>query len=125
MQDLLYKEESYKIIGACYTVYNTIGPGFLEAVYQKCLEIELTKQNIPFEPQKQLKINYGDQELKQKYNSDFFCYDKIILEIKAEKELLKKNEAQVFNYLNANKCKLGLLVNFESYPNLQQKRIVL
>ncbi len=123
--NLLYKEEAYKIIGACYNVYNTIGPGFLEAVYQECLEIEFTKQNIPFESQKKLKINYDDIELKQTYNPDFYCYDKIILEIKAETELIKKNEAQVFNYLNITECKLGLLVNFGSYPNLQQKRFVL
>jgi GxxExxY protein len=125
MENVLYKEEAYNIIGACYTVYNTIGPGFLEAVYQECLEIELTKQNIPFESQKLLKINYNGILLKQTYSADFLCYDKIILEIKAEKELSKTNEAQVFNYLNATECKLGLLVNFGSYPNLQQKRIVL
>ena len=86
---LLYKQESYEIVGAAMHVYNTLGAGFLEAVYQEALEIELSKRNIPFEAQKELHIKYDDVILKQKYRADIVCYDKIILEIKAVSNLEK------------------------------------
>ena len=124
-QDLIYKEESYKIIGACFNVYKTMGCGFLEPVYQECLEIEFEKCNIPFESQKEIKLQYDGITLKHVYKPDFTCYEKIIVEIKAVSNLIKEYEAQTLNYLNATDCKLGLLVNFGHYPKLEYKRMIL
>ena len=125
MTELIYKEESYAILGACFNVYKTMGCGFLESVYQECLEIEFEYQGIPFSSQKELKLTYRDKELKQTYRPDFICFDKIIIELKAISKLVKGYEAQVINYLNATGLKLGLLVNFGHYPKLEYKRIVL
>ena len=93
-------------------VYNTLGAGFLEAVYQEALAIELTKRGIPYEREKDLKIYYDGQELKQTYRADFVCYDNIIVEIKAVASLNDSHRSQVFNYLKATGFKLGLLFNF-------------
>jgi GxxExxY protein len=79
MRDVLFKEESYKIVGACFTVYNQMGCGFLESVYQECLEIEFKNNQIPFEVQKELQLFYNGEQLKQIFKPDFICYDKIIL----------------------------------------------
>lgn len=125
MTELIYKKESYAILGACFNVYKTMGCGFLESVYQECLEIEFEYQEIPFLSQKELKLTYRDTELKQTYRPDFICFDKIIIELKAISKLIKDNEAQVINYLNATGLKLGILVNFGHYPKLEYKRIVL
>src|SRR5262245_66479049 len=84
---LIYSDESYLINGACMEVYKTLGHGFLELVYQECLEIELKKRQIPFETQKHLTLNYHGQMLKQFYKADFVCYDKIIVELKAVSKL--------------------------------------
>jgi len=121
--DLIYKEESYKIIGACMEVHKVLGPGFLEAVYQEALAIEFRRQGIPFEQEKVLSIVYKDIELEKKYNADFVCYSKIILETKAVKELCDNHRAQIINYLKATKMKLGLLVNFGE-PSLKYERFV-
>ena len=122
---IYYKEESYKIIGAAMYVYNKLGHGFLEAVYQEALEIELKKRGIPFDPQKTLKLLYDCQELKQTYKPDFICYDKIIVEIKAVSYLEDSHKAQVYNYLHATGCKLGLLINFGNSEELEYERKVL
>ncbi|MCA9734289.1 GxxExxY protein, partial [candidate division KSB1 bacterium] len=111
MADLLYKDESYAIIGACFKVYKEMGCGFLEAVYQECLEIEFGKQNIPFRAQSDVYIYYCGEELKKRYQPDFICYDKIILEIKTVKNLTEEHHAQVHNYLHATVYKLGILAN--------------
>ena len=122
---LLYRDESYAIMGACFNVYNEKGCGFLEPVYQECMEIELEFQKIPFVSEKSLKLSYRGKELKQTYEPDFVCYDKIILELKAVKQLANEHRAQVLNYLRATGMQLGLLVNFGSYPKLEYERIVL
>jgi GxxExxY protein len=121
---LIYAEEAYEIQGAIFEVYKVIGCGFLEAVYQECLEKEFTLQDIPFESQIELKIDYKGQTLKQTYKPDFICFDKIIVEIKAVKELTKEHQAQVINYLKATDMRLGLLVNFGSYPKVEIKRLI-
>ena len=113
---LVYKNEGYKIIGAAFKVYNTLGHGFLEAVYQEALEIEMQRQGIPYEREKELKIIYDGVELKQTYRADFVCYGKIILELKA---------VSVYNYLHATGMKLGLLLNFGNSEELEKMRIVL
>lgn len=125
MNKLIYKEESYNIIGACFEVYKERGCGLLEAVYQECLEIEMGLRNIPFSSQTPLTLHYKERELKQKYVPDFECYQKIIVELKAVKELCDEHRAQVFNYLRATGYQLGLIINFGHYPKLEHERIVL
>jgi GxxExxY protein len=122
---IVYKQESYDIIGAALTVYNTLRPGFLEAVYQEALEIEMQRVEIPFEREKELKIFYNGVELKQRYRADFVCYDKIIVELKAVSELDDSHRAQVYNYLHATGFKLGILINFGNKDRLEYQRIVL
>ena len=106
MDKIVYKDESYKIIGACFNVYNTLGSGFLEQVYQECLEIELEKLGIPFVAQKEIEIKYGDIILKSKYKPDLICYGKIIVELKAVKNICDEHKAQLFNYLKATDYKV-------------------
>ena len=125
MSRIIYSEESYEIIGACFNVYKTMGCGFLEAVYQECLEIEFAYQKIPFCPQRELKLTYRDRELKQRFKPDFICYEKIIVELKAVSKLTDDHKAQVLNYLNATDLKLALLVNFGHYPKLEYERLIL
>jgi len=122
--EIVFKEESYKIVGACFEVYNSMGCGFLEAVYQECLSIEFSNQAIPFKTQVPLELTYKGQVLQQKYVPDFICFDKVIVEIKALKELSDEHRAQVHNYLKATGYRLGLLVNFGQHPELQYERIV-
>lgn len=123
---MIYRsQESYNITGAAMYVYNTLGPGFLEAVYQEALAIEFSKRGIPFQREKELKIYYDGHELKQTYRADFVCYDNIIVEIKAVGDLDNTHRSQVYNYLKATGCKLGLLYNFGHSHTLQQERKVM
>lgn len=122
---IVYKEECYKIVGAAFKVYNTLGAGFLEAVYQEALEIELQRQGIPYEREKELKIVYDGVELKQTYKADFVCYGKIIVELKAVSALDDAHRAQVYNYLHATGLKMGLLLNFGNAEELEKQRIVM
>jgi GxxExxY protein len=121
---IVYEAESYGIMGACFEVYKCMGRGFLEAVYQECLGIELTERGIPFVPQQQLPIVYKGRTLLQFYKADFVCYDKIIVEVQAITELTEGHRPQVFNYLKATGMRLGILVNFGSYPKLEYDRVV-
>ena len=122
MVDLIYKEESHRIIGAAIEVHKTLGNGFLEPIYQEALAIEFEKHNIPYEKEKQLRIKYKDVYLNKFYVADFICYDKIIMECKALNKLLPEHESQVINYLNATGYRLGLLINF-GRPKIEIKRI--
>ena len=122
---IIYKEESYKIVGAAFNVYNKLGHGFLEAVYQEALELEFKKQGIPYEREKELKITYDGVELKATYKADFVCYGKIIVELKAVSYLEDSHRAQVYNYLHATGFKLGLLMNFGNSDELEKERIVI
>lgn len=125
MADIVYKDESYCIMGACFEVYKDKGAGFLEPVYQDCLEIEMELLGIPFKAQTELQLSYKGRNLKHKYIPDFICYEKIIIELKAVKGLTDEHRAQVHNYLKATGYKLGLLVNFCHFPKLEYERIVL
>lgn len=120
---LLFPEESYAIIGACFDVYNDKGCGFLESVFQECLEIEFEYKGIPFLSQKELKLSYRGRLLKQTFKADFVCFEKILIEIKAVSQIVDEHRAQVLNYLNASGFELGILVNFGHYPKLEYERI--
>jgi GxxExxY protein len=123
--ELLYKDESYAIIGACFEVYKEKGNGFVEPVYQECMELELGFQKIPFSSQSVLRLTYKGVQLNQRYIPDFLCHDKIIVELKAVKQLTDEHRAQVLNYLKATGLRLGLLANFGHYPKLEYERIIL
>ena len=109
---IYYKQESYGIIGAAMHVYNTLGHGFLEAVYQEALELELKNQNIPYEREKLLPITYKGKLLEKDYYADFICYGKIVVELKAVAALTSSHKAQVINYLKASSNEIGLLIYF-------------
>ncbi len=121
---LVFEEETYKILGACFEVYKEKGCGFLEAVYQECLEIEFEIQELLFQSRSELQLTYKERILKQKYIPDFICFGKIILEIKAVTKLSDEHRAQVHNYLKATGYKVGLLVNFGHYPKVEHERII-
>ena len=123
MTNIIYKEESYKIIGACMKVHSNLGSGFLEAVYQEALEDEFLSQGIPFEKQVKLRIYYDGKLLKKFYKADFVCYDKIIVEIKSAQLLHQDQSKQTLNYVKATQYKLGILVNF-GQSSLVYKRLV-
>jgi len=125
MSSIIYKEESYLIQGAIFEVYREMGNGYLEAVYQECLEIEFENRNIPYLSQPMLKLKYKNRELRKSYKPDFICFNKIIVELKGVKLIAKEHQAQVLNYLKATELKLGLIVNFGAYPKVETKRIVL
>ncbi|TLS78396.1 GxxExxY protein [Mariprofundus erugo] len=122
---LKYEDESFQIRGAIFEVYREMGCGFLEAVYQECMEKELGEQGIPFQAQADLHLRYKGDLLNQIYRPDLICFGKIIVEIKAVKELCNEHRAQVHNYLKATGIELGLLVNFGHYPKAGIERIVL
>ncbi len=124
MAPLLFKEEVYAIVGAAIEVHSELGNGFLEAVYQEALEIELADRQVPSEPQKTLPIFYKKRRLKKEYAADFVCYDKIIVELKALDRLTKKEESQILNYLKATGLRVGLLINFGSSGKLEWSRFV-
>ena len=106
------KEESFKILKACFEVHKELGNGFLEPVYQEALELEFKNQNIPYEREKFLLIVYKGQRLSKEYYADFVCYNDIVLELKAVSVVVKAHKAQVLNYLKAADKRLGYLVNF-------------
>ncbi|MFO7890672.1 MAG: GxxExxY protein [bacterium] len=122
--ELLFPEESYKIVGCCMEVHKELGPGFLEKVYQEALEYEFKKIYIPYLSEQELTIKYKNYTLQQKYFVDFVCYEKILLELKAVKDFDDIHKAQLFNYLKATGFKLGILINFGK-KSLVTKRIVL
>jgi len=120
---ILFKEESYKIIGACMKVHRSLGAGFLEAVYEEALEKECLIQNIPFKRQQKLELYYDNEKLNKYYRADFVCYDSIILEIKAVNHIPDAFYAQLKNYLKCTNMELGMLINF-GLPSLTYKRIL-
>ena len=123
MTEIIYKKESYAIIGACFEVYNEKGCSFLEPVYQECLAIEFEYQRISAVAKPSLVLGYRGRILKQTYEPDYVCLEKIIVELKAVSALANEHRAQLLNYLHATGFKLGLLVNFGHYPGLEYERI--
>ena len=123
-KELMFAEEVYAIIGAAIEVHKELGPGFLEAVYQEALEVELQSRQIPFVTQEILQIQYKGQLLEKKYVADLVCYGQIIVELKSLERLSGTEEAQILNYLKATGLSLGLLINFGSHGKLEWKRYV-
>ena len=121
--DLIHKDESYKIIGAAMEVHKELGSGFLEAIYHEALLIEFTEREIPYISEAKLDVSYKGRTLIKYYESDFICYDKIIVEIKAVNELSSIHESQVINYLKATGLKLGILINFGA-ASLEYRRLI-
>ena len=119
---LLFKEESYKIIGTAMEVHRILGCGFIEPVYQEALEKEFVLNNIPYEREKELTIDYKGSLLTKTFRADFICYDKIILELKAVSQFTEEHYAQIYSYLKASNMKLGILINFGK-ANLEYFRI--
>ena len=123
-KDLIYKDESYFIVGICMDVHNELGKGFSEIVYSDALELELKSNGVPYEREKKFDIYYKNQKLKHHYYADFVIDNKIILELKAISSLTQSHIKQTLNYLAASKFKLGLLVNFGE-DSLVYKRVIL
>ena len=117
--------QGYALIGACFEVYNELGNGYLEDVYQKSLEIELGDQGIPFVAQPRLPVFYKGRALPKHYEADLRVYDHLIVELKAVKALLPEPEAQLLHYLKATGRHVGYLVNFGAFPKLDWRRRVL
>jgi GxxExxY protein len=124
MGGIIYKKESYEIIGICMDIHNNLGKGFLEIVYKDALEYEFKKDDIPFEREKEYEVHYKGIILPHKFYGDFVVYDKIILEVKGMSGIADEHIAQTLNYLKVSGNKLGLLVNFGKLK-LQYKRILL
>ena len=122
--EILFKEESYEIVGAAMEVHRTLGKGFLESVYQESLGVEFKKRQIPFCREHLLELFYKGDKLSKYFVADFICFEKIVLELKSVSVLNSEHEAQVLNYLKATKMQLALLINFGA-STLQYKRIVL
>lgn len=125
MAEIVFPEESYRIQGARFEVYKEKGCGFLEPVYQECLEIEFELRGIAFRSQPELSLSYKGHPLKQTYRPDFVCEGKIILELKAVSKLLDEHRAQVHNYIRATGLRLGIPANFAHFPKLEYERIVI
>jgi len=123
LAEIIYKSESYAIIGACFEVYNEKGCGFLEPVYQECLGIEFQYQEIPAIAKPSLSLSYPGRILMQTYQPDYVCFEKIIVELKAVSALTDEHRAQPLNYLHVTGFELGRLVNFGHYPGLEYERI--
>jgi len=121
---LILSDETFEIRGAVFEVYKEIGPGFLEAVYQECLRREFVTRKIPFVAQPELSISYKGNELQLKYIPDFICFEKIVLELKASKEITDDFRAQLHNYLRMSGLKLGLLINFGHTPKVEIERVI-
>ncbi|MDN3693571.1 GxxExxY protein [Chryseobacterium tructae] len=124
MKDLVYKQESYIIIGICMEVHNSLGPGFSEIVYKDALEYEMNQSGIRYEREKEYAVHYKETVLPHKFYADFVVFDKIILEIKGISEIADEHISQAINYLKVSENKLALIVNFGEL-RLNYKRIIL
>ena len=121
----MLKEEGYQLMGAAFEVYNQLGYGMAEEVYQQSLEIELQLRGIPFQPKQELAVFYKDHQLQTRYKPDLLVHSAIVVELKAVKELISDHEAQLFNYMRIARQPVGYLVNFGRKGELQWKRFIL
>jgi len=121
-KNLIFRDEVYDIEGAAMEVHSVLGNGFLEAVYQYAMKLELANRKIPFEVEKELSVFYKGQKLDIYYRADLICFGQIIVELKALDRLTIKEESQLLNYLSATGLRVGVLVNFGSRGKLEWKR---
>ena len=112
MDEFLFRDEGYKIIGCFYTVYNSLGSGFLESVYKEALAKEFEKNYIPFVRETKIEVYYQQEKLNKYFKADFICFNEIIIEVKAENLLPKSANDPVINYLKATNFNLAYPVNF-------------
>ncbi len=122
--EMILKDEVFQIIGAAIEVHRELGNGFLEAVYQEAMELELASRDISFSSQVPLKILYKGKMLVKEYMPDLLCFDSMIVELKALNKLSGQEEAQIINYLKATGLHVGLLINFGSRGKLEWKKFV-
>jgi len=125
MSKLMLEKETYEILGACFEAYKEKGCGFLEAVYQECLEIEFELIGLLARALVPLPLTYKERLLKKKYEADFICFDTVLVELKAVSKITDEHRAQVQNYLNATGLRVGLLVNFGHFPLVEHERFAL
>jgi GxxExxY protein len=125
MGKLLYQDETYAVRGAAIEVHKQLGFGFLEAVYQEALEIELAQRGIPFESQKALSVTYKGQRLKKHYIADIVCIDKFLVELKCVPKFTDVEKAQLLNYLAVTGMRVGLIINFRSRGKLEIERLAM
>ena len=125
MSKLILEEETHRVLGACFEVYKEKGCGFVEPVYQECLELELASQGIEFLAQQEIGLSYKGRRLRQTFRADFICFGKVIVELKAVSALTDEHRAQLMNYLRATGLKVGLLINFSHYPGVEHERFVI
>ncbi|MBE36229.1 MAG: GxxExxY protein [Opitutaceae bacterium] len=118
----MLEKETYAILGACFEVYKEKGWGFLEAIYQECLEVEFELQNIPARSLVKLPLTYKGRELKKGYEADFICFDSVLVGLKAVLKLTDEYRAQIQNYLHATGFRVGLLINLGHYPKVEHER---
>ena len=119
MKEIIFKDEVYVIVGAAMDVYYQLGRGFLEPVYQEALDIEFRRRRIPFKAKEEILIYYKGAPLKKKYEADFICYVKIVIELKALEGLCGRDVGQLLNYMKATRFNVGLLINFGSPVRLE------
>lgn len=124
MNGKLFEQEGYDLMGAAFEVYNEMGNGYLEEVYQQCLEQELEMRNIPFSPKTELTIHYKGRPLNKKYVPDLMVLGEMVVELKAVKQLAPEHEARLLNYLKTTGKTVGYLINFGSANKLEWKRMV-
>ena len=121
---LILEKETFELRGACFEVYKEKGCGFVEAVYQECLELELELRGVAFVPQPRLQLEYKGQKLRAEFQPDLICFQQLVVELKAVKDLTDEHRAQVHNYLKATDHRVALLVNFGHYPGIEIERII-
>ena len=124
MDELVFREEVYAMVGAAIEVHRELGVGFLEAVYQEAMERELALRGIAFEAQRELVIHYKGQPLGKSYVCDILCFGNVLVELKAMDRLTGREEAQVINYLKSSGLLVGVLINFGSHGKLEWRRLV-
>ncbi|MFA4943312.1 MAG: GxxExxY protein [Lentisphaeria bacterium] len=120
----LFKQEGYALIAAAFEVYDQIGAGFGEDIYQECLEKELNARGISFESQVHVPVYYKGEKLAKHFKPDLLAMNEIVVELKAVQQLVPEHEAQRLNYLKATRKKVGYLINFGHANQLEWKRFV-
>lgn len=121
----MFEDEGYRLMGAAFEVYNQLGYGMAEEIYQQSLEIELSLRGIPFHSKRELDVFYKDKRLDTHYRPDLLVFNAIVVELKAISALVSEHEAQLFNYMRIARQQVGYLLNFGKKGELEWKRFIL